>query len=245
MMRFYPYTLLLILLLISGCMSSLSRLEQVGKTPELAKVATPMQKPDYKPVLWPPETTRKKTINSLWQPGARAFFRDQRARRVGDILKITVNINDTAAFANKTNRSRGESDSLKAPTVFGLEKKAASLVPGLSPATLLDVSGANNSTGNGTITRTEAIQTQISAMVTQILPNGNLVVRGSQEVRVNYELREVTIDGIVRPEDISSENGISSDQVAEARISYGGRGQIMDVQQPRIGDQILDAVAPF
>lgn len=246
-----PYNKILLLLLLmplmGACNGTLSRLEQVGKTPPMEESIPPMQKPTYKPVVWPnTETVKPKTVNSLWQPGARAFFRDQRARRVGDILKIIVKIEDKADLDNKTDRSRGTSESLEAPKLFGLENKLGAFLPGkIDPTALLDVTGANKSSGTGTIARKETIQTQIAAMVTQILPNGNLVVHGSQEVRINYEVREVTVEGIVRPEDISSENGISSDQIAEARISYGGRGQLSDVQQPRIGTQVIDILSPF
>jgi flagellar L-ring protein precursor FlgH len=247
MPKLRKYLLTLLLLVLAACNSSLARLEQVGKTPPLEAVENPVQKPNYKPVIWPSNgPARKKTVNSLWQPGARAFFRDQRARRVGDILKITVKIEDKADLDNKTNRTRDSKDNIKAPNVFGLESKLSAVLPSaVNAAKLLDISGANSASGSGTIARKETIQTQIAAMVTQILPNGNLVVHGSQEIRVNFEVREVTVEGIVRPEDISSENGISSDQIAEARISYGGRGQITDVQQPRIGNQILDIVSPF
>lgn len=243
----HALAMLLLALMISGCSSTLSKLEQVGKSPPLEDVVNPIQKSTYKPVIWPnTEPPKQRTVNSLWQPGARAFFRDQRARRVGDILKIIVKIEDKADLNNKTDRSRGTEESLEAPSVFGLENKLGAFLPGkVDPTAVLDITGANKSTGSGTIARKETIQTQIAAMVTQILPNGNLVVHGSQEVRINYELREVTVEGIVRPEDISSENGITSDQIAEARISYGGRGHISDVQQPRLGTQVIDILSPF
>jgi flagellar L-ring protein FlgH len=81
--------------------------------------------------------------------------------------------------------------------------------------------------------------------VTQVLPNGNLVVQGRQELRVNFEVRELQITGVIRQQDISSTNTVSYTKLAEARISYGGRGQLTDVQQPRYGQQLLDIIAPF
>ena len=85
----------------------------------------------------------------------------------------------------------------------------------------------------------------VGAVVTDVLPNGNLIVSGSQEVRVNYELRVLNIAGIVRPRDISKENTIAYNKIAEARISYGGRGRMMEVQQPGWGQQIFDRFRPL
>lgn len=235
-------------ILLTSCGDMLGRLEQVGKAPPLEQVVPPMQQRHYQPVTWPnqAEIITPKNHNSLWQPGARTFFRDQRARRVGDILKVIVKIADKADMDNKTERTRNATDNLGAPQIFGLQNKLTSFLPGqANPANLIEMNGASATTGDGTIARKETIQTQIAAMVTQILPNGNLVVQGQQQIRVNHELREVTVAGIVRPEDISAENAITSDQMAEARIAYGGRGQLSDLQQPRYGSQILDIVSPF
>jgi flagellar L-ring protein precursor FlgH len=246
------FVLRLVLLLIvsfalSHCTATLDRLEQVGKVPPIDPVENPTHKQDYKPVQWPQSVeTQKRNPNSLWQPGARTFFRDLRARRVGDILKVTVKVQDKADLNNKTESSRDNSENIQAPSVFGVENKLFKFLPGAAdPTQLLDLTNANQNKGTGIINRKETIQTQIAAMVTQILPNGNLVVRGEQQIRVNFEVREVSVQGIVRPEDISADNSISSEQIAEARISYGGRGHLSNVQQPRLGSQIIDAISPF
>ena len=168
-------------------------------------------------------------------------------RKIGDIIKVTINIQDKANMNNSTQNSRTGKESLGGPIFMGFEKELERrLLPdGANPSKLVDVGTSNSMQGSGQITRQEVIVSEIAAMITKILPNGNFLIQGSQEIRVNYELREVTIKGIVRPQDITSNNEISYDQVAEARISYGGRGNISDVQQPRLGYQILEAVSPF
>ena len=202
--------------------------------------------------------------NSLWRSGARAFFKDQRASRVGDILTVSININDQAQINNQTTRTRANSENAGMPEVFGFDLNK--LLPGTSAAKALlegkldgnstqyDAGGRDNllgmtsdtsNKGAGQINRKETITLQVAALITDVLPNGNLVLQGRQEVRVNFEVRELQITGVIRPEDISSANSISYEKIAEARISYGGRGQISDVQQPRYGQQIFDIIMPF
>lgn len=237
-----------LLLSITACGAQMEELANVGKPPQMEKVQAPMNKPNYEPVRWKPEDEEegKKYANSLWQPGASSFFKDKKARKVGDILTVTVKVKDKAELKNETKRDRTSKDTAAAPYLFGLENKLLGAIPGVAnPAKLLDVSGVNSSNGKGEIKRDETIETNVAAMVTQILPNGNLVVHGDQEIRVNAELRKVTVDGIVRPEDISAVNSVQSEQIAEARISYGGKGTMSSLQQPRIGNQVIDILSPF
>jgi flagellar L-ring protein precursor FlgH len=235
--------------LISACSATLDKLENVGKPPKMSEVTNPNEQPGAQALSWPmPETqpAPKQYANSLWQPGSRTFFRDQRAARVGDILRVNVKIKDKADLTNQTQRNRSTSEKSSAPSIFGLEDKIFGWMPGKAvPAALLQTAGNTNTQGTGNFKREEKIETQVAALITQILPNGNLVIEGSQEIRVNYELREVSVKGVVRPEDILSDNSIDSTQIAQARINYGGRGQLADVQQPPWGNQVVEALSPF
>ncbi|MBY0612165.1 MAG: flagellar basal body L-ring protein FlgH [Beijerinckiaceae bacterium] len=231
-----------------GACSAFNRLEQIGAAPALSAVDNPAAAPGYKPVQFPqpvpvPALT---TQNSLWRSGSRAFFKDQRANQVGDILTVHVSITDKAKFDNETKRSRNNSENLGAPKFFGLESQFRNLLPNaVTPESLVKATSDGSSDGKGSVDRKEEIVTDIAAVVLQVLPNGNLVIEGKQEVRVNFEVRELIVAGVVRPEDIEAGNVVQSSKIAQARISYGGRGQITDVQQPRYGQQVLDVLLPF
>ncbi|NDB83513.1 MAG: flagellar basal body L-ring protein FlgH [Alphaproteobacteria bacterium] len=245
---YYLVVFNILALLLSGCADSIEKLSRVGKAPDLAKLDVPTT---YGEDEDPAKTAqmyeqRKSVTNSLWQPGAISFFRDNRAWKVGDLVRVVIDISDSAALSNTTNNARTANDSVGAPQVFGKETAIAKAFSGSAdPANLLSTSTSKLHKGTGAISRKEAIQTVIAAVVSQILPNGNLLIQGKQEIRVNHELREVRVSGIIRPRDISSRNSVTSDQIAEARISYGGRGVVSDVQQPRVGSQIVDIISPF
>ncbi|AWL95073.1 flagellar L-ring protein FlgH [Bradyrhizobium sp. CCBAU 11445] len=230
---------------LGGC-SSIDRLSQIGEQPKLSAIDNPTTQPGYKPVQMPmpkPEVASYNP-NSLWRNGSRAFFKDQRARQVGDLLTVAVNITDKANIANETQRSRTNSEDSGITDFIGAKTLGAQAQKVL-PGRILTADSTASSDGKGSVNRTEALQTNVAAVVTQVLPNGNLVVEGKQEIRVNYEIRELVVAGIVRPEDIQSDNTIDSTKIAQARIAYGGRGQIMDVQQPRYGQQVMDVLLPF
>jgi flagellar L-ring protein precursor FlgH len=229
----------------SGC-SSLDRLSQIGEKPKLTEIENPTTQPGYKPVQMPmpkPETASY-NANSLWRNGSRAFFKDQRASRIGDILTVTVNITDKANIANETQRSRTSTENSGIDDFVGAKTLGVNALKVL-PGRILTADSASSSDGKGSVNRQEALQTNVAAVVTQLLPNGNLVVEGKQEIRVNFEIRELIVAGIVRPEDIQSDNTIDSSKIAQARIAYGGRGQITDIQQPRYGQQVMDVLLPF
>lgn len=237
------------MLTLTGCASTLDKLEAVGSPPTMSKVDDPTTRPEYRPMSWPtpaPVGDHPQYANSLWQPGARAFFRDQRAARVGDLLRVRIMIDDKAELDNNTERKRNNQENVAAPDVYGLETLFGTVTPG-SPDknSLFNIDGQTNNKGEGKMKRKEKIETTVAATVTQVLPNGNFVIEGSQEIRVNYELREVSVAGVIRPEDIDSDNMVDSTQIAQARIIYGGRGQITDIQQPRWGHQVIDILSPF
>jgi len=182
--------------------------------------------------------------NSLWRNGSRSFFKDQRAHQIGDLLTVTVNITDQANFANETQRSRTNTEDSGVTDFLGSKLLSGNLSK-VFPGRVMNKDSKKSTDCKGSIVRQETLTTNVAAVVTQLLPNGNLVVEGKQEIRVNYEIRELIVAGIVRPEDIQSDNTIDSSKIAQARISYGGRGQIMDVQQPRYGTQVMDVLLPF
>jgi flagellar L-ring protein FlgH len=183
---------------------------------------------------------------SLFASSQNALVGDRRAKARGDILTIVIDINETAEFRNQTDRNRSGSGSMSIGSLFGLNTNIEKQLAGgatLDPG--VEYGSQSRSRGQGTTRRSERLSTRVAATVVDVLPNGHLVIQGDQEVRVNYELRDVRITGIVRPDDINRRNEVGYDKIAGARIAYGGRGQIMDLQQPRIGQQITDMLTPF
>lgn len=234
-------------LVLAAC-SIPERLAQVGRTPDLAPITNPVERAGYRPISLPmpdPEPRISAGANSLWREGARGFFRDQRARRVGDVLTVNVTIQDRATLANESTRSRKNSDGL-VTGLFGLQNKLKEWLPEpIDPGKLVDMDSDTSNAGKGAVNRAEKINMNVAALITQVLPNGNLVIAGRQEVRVNFEVREITIAGVARPEDITPQNTIPHEKIAELRVAYGGRGQITDVQQPRYGAQVMDILLPY
>lgn len=234
--------------LLSGC-GTVGRLRDVGRPPRMSPaqdVVSPVIEPSIGNEGWAhraatadghPATPEEAANASLFRTGAGAFFHDQRASRKGDVLTVRIRIADKAVLDNSTIRSRSGSETAGLPSILGLLTKDTSK--------LIDGSSESKSSGAGNTARSEQIDTTIAAIVTDVLPNGNLIVQGRQEVRVNFELRELLVSGIVRPQDISRDNSILNTQLAEARISYGGRGQLTNAQQQRWGQQIYDALFPF
>lgn len=241
-------TLALSLLLAPAACGTLDRLSRVGQAPEMAAIANPTADPAWRPVSMPMPGPQEPpvTANSLWRQGSRTFLRDQRASAVGDIVTVLVSIQDQAQLQNQTDRSRTGIENLGAPYLLGLETSYARFLPNaIRPDKLIETSSTSSTQGNGSVRRNESVTLRVAATVTQTLPNGNLVLSGRQQVRVNHELRDLNLTGVVRPSDIAGDNTIRHDRLAEARIAYGGRGTISDAQQARYGQQALDALLPF
>lgn len=232
----------------AGC-TTVDRLNAVGQAPALTPITDPRDRNGDRAVTMPMprQDTQLRQANSLWAAGARSFFKDQRASKVGDIVTVMIDISDKAELSNETTRTRTSEESANINNLLGLENTIGqTLLPeGYSPGAALDLGADSSAAGQGSVNRKEKVELTVAAVVTQILPNGNLVINGHQEVRINFELRELSVSGIVRPEDISFMNEIKHTQIAEARIAYGGRGQLTDVQQPRYGQQIVDILFPF
>ena len=231
-------------LLLGGC-GSLSRISEVGRAPAMTPTSDPTKEPTWRPVSMPmpaKESTPNEP-NALWRGGSRAFFKDQRAAQVGDIVTILVSMNDNANLKNATTTTRSSGETGGAANMFGMESLLPKTIA--DPSKLLSLNSANNNTGSGQVQRNEAVTVRVAGIVTQVLPNGNLVVAARQEFRVNNELRELQVTGVIRPQDIASDNTVLHDRMAEARIAYGGRGELTEVQHTRWGQQLLDILMPF
>lgn len=240
-----PYLRFVALILFSA---SCARVDHLGRPPTFSETS---ENAEHVAMLWPglPLQTDQVTPNdtsSLWSSNQHSLLGDRRAVQKGDILTVVVEIDEKAEISNDTSRSRSGAESLEIPELFGIPQRANERLP--TGATLdegVDITSNSSSSGKGSVKRKEKLTLRIAATIVDVLPNGILSIVGSQEIRVNFELRDLQVSGFVRPEDISRQNEITYDKIASARVSYGGRGQISDVQQPRYGQQVLDILLPF
>jgi flagellar L-ring protein precursor FlgH len=231
-------------LLLVGC-GSLSRISEVGRAPQMTPTSDPTKDPNWRPVTMPMPARQPlpNAADALWRSGSRAFFKDQRAAQVGDIVHILVSINDNANVKNQTTNSRTSGATGSLTNFFGMETLLPKTIA--DPSKLLNVGSTNTQSGAGQIQRSEAVTIELAGVVTQVLPNGNLVVSARQEFRVNNELRELSVTGVIRPQDIASDNTVQHDRMAEARITYGGRGELTEEQHTPWGQQLLNILSPF
>ena len=232
-----------VVILISACSST----DEIGKPPTFSP---PLETAEHAAMITPAlplrvEETRAVDRASLWSGTRQSLLGDRRALQRGDILTVVIEIDERAEISNSTDRSRSGSENLGVPEFLGFPQRLDSKFPGANPDSLVGINSSSNSSGDGSVKRNEKLTLRVAATVVDVLPNGVLSITGSQELRVNFELRELLVTGYVRPADISRQNEITYDKIASARVSYGGRGQITDVQQPRYGQQILDVILPF
>jgi len=236
--------LLLLLLAVAGC----ARFDHIGKAPGFS----PNRENEEHYAMMSPGLPRTVTVTrridaaSLWSGGRQSLLGDRRAMQRGDILTVVIEIDDSAEISNSTSRSRSGTENMGIPNLLGIPQRVNPDLPeGASLNEAVAINSNATSAGDGSVSRNEQLELRVAATVTDVLPNGVLAISGQQEVRVNFEMRELLVSGYVRPADISRQNEITYDKIASARISYGGRGQITDVQQPRYGQQVLDAILPF
>lgn len=235
-----------LLVVLVGC----GRTRPIGEAPELSPMSAggeyrAMMRPEV-PMRLDTSQTGPGVDASLWSRGRGSLLGDRRAMHAGDILTVVIEIDEKAEISNTSARARSGSESMTIGALFGLPQRAASVLPegaNLNPG--VELNSASKSDGRGTISRNEKLTLRIAATITGVQPNGVLAIEGLQEIRVNHEIRQLMVSGYVRPEDISRQNEITYDKIASARISYGGRGQITDMQQPRYGQQLIDTILPF
>ncbi|KIN74556.1 flagellar basal body L-ring protein FlgH [Sulfitobacter guttiformis] len=233
---------------VLGLFMACARADHMGSPPSFTSAA---EAPETKAMIEPglPAVILSRNPSdaaSLWSPTRASLLGDRRAVVRGDILTVVIEIDEKAEISNSSDRSRSGSETLGVPGLFGLPQRLDTKLPdGASSAELVGINSQSSSSGDGSVKRNEKLELRIASTVIDVLPNGVLSISGSQELRVNFELRELLVTGFVRPEDVSRQNEITYDKIASARVSYGGRGQISDVQQPRIGQQVIDAVLPF
>jgi flagellar L-ring protein precursor FlgH len=236
------------ILCLAAALTGCSRVANLGQAPDLT---SPRQTEEFLAMSNPPldlpiDSGRPEAAASLWAGPTSSLISDTRAARRGDILTVVIEIDDRAEISNSSGRSRSAADTLEMPQMLGIPQRLAPKLPeGASFDDLADVSASSKYKGTGNISRRDKLTLRIAATVVDRLPNGTFQIEGTQEVRVNFELRELTVSGFVRPADIDRNNEIAYDRIAGARISYGGRGQITDVQQPRYGQQAADILLPY
>lgn len=237
-------SLTICLVLAAGC----SQLKEVGQVPKLTSHTNNDEHVAMLSSEFPQQIGPKREADraSLWSKSRQSLLGDRRAIMRGDILTVTIEIDDKAEISNSSTRSRSGSETLSIPSLVGIPQRINKKLPegqGLDSA--VSTNSTSNSQGDGTVRRKEKLTLRVAATIVEVLQNGVLRIQGSQEVRVNFEIRELLVSGYVRPADISRQNEITYDKIASARISYGGRGQISAVQQPRLGQQVADILLPF
>jgi flagellar L-ring protein precursor FlgH len=236
-----------------GACGNIERLGEVGSPPRMSQIGEVRKPAEVAAIRYPTADMPPQigTPNSIWRQGSKSFFKDQRASRVGDIVTVAINLSDSADFSTENARTRADSSNLDLGALFGYRSQLLKRLPSDGPSGLLNssevfgLSGKGSFAGTGAAKRSESVKMNLAAVIIDVLPNGNLVISGKQELRVNQELRDIQITGIIRSQDIEPNNTVSSDKIAEARVSYGGRGLLSDYQAPSYGQQMIEILRPF
>ncbi len=231
--------------LLLGSCGSLTRISEVGRAPAMTPTSDPTKDPTWRPVSMPMPANEPtpNQANALWRSGSRAFFKDQRAAQVGDIVTVLVSMKDAANLQDATTTARTGTENGGMAQFFGMQTLLPKTIA--DPSKLLAVNSGSTHAGTAQVQRSEAVTVRVAGVVTQVLPNGNLVISARQEFRVNNELRELQVTGVILPQDIASDNTVLHDRMAEARITYGGRGEMTEVQHTRWGQQLMDILLPW
>lgn len=173
--------------------------------------STPTQIPDTAALPQP-------VAGTIGTPGAgMALFEDAKARNVGDLLTILLVESTSAQKSATTDSSKSDSATLGNIGVFGKTIHTNS-----------SISGVRSFKGAGDSAQSNSLQGSITVAVAQRLPNGNLLVRGEKQIQINQGYEYVKLEGVIRPADIATDNSVTSDRVANARIAYTGKGQVAD-----------------
>jgi flagellar L-ring protein FlgH len=244
MSKMMTRSVMLAVLALAGC----GKLGQVGRAPEFSPLEGSDQHYAMYSTAMPADVpaATPSDASSLWTAGTDSLFGDRRAAQRGDILTVVIEIDDSASISNSTGRNRSGQQKSGLPEFLGIPQRIDESLPdGASLAEAFETTSSSTFKGSGSVTRKEKLTLRVAATVVEELPNGVLRIEGQQEVRVNFEMRELIVTGYVRPIDISRQNEITYDKIAGARIAYGGEGQITDVQQPTYGQQVADIVMPF
>lgn len=182
---------------------------------------------------------------SIWQASSGSLTEDMKARRRGDILTIVITETASASKEAKTDTSRGSTVNAGIPNFMGLEKVGL-LKNNIGDLSKLISANVDSSyKGSGSTSRAENLKATMTARVVEVLPNGNMMIEGRRNIKVNNEDQEIVLEGVVRPRDIGADNVVNSIYIADAKISYFGRGIISDRQSPGWLMNIVDKVWPF
>ena len=240
--------LMLILMSVSGCNTFIERASRMGNSPGFSEIDLYNNIDRYNEISCPVIQAVSNTNHSngsLWVDNNTPFMNTKKQYKIGDIIKVKIKFSDKAEFENKTKRQRKSDENLNAKKVFGLQNMFKTKNTTADSSKILDIEGKSKMQSDGFIDRKEEVNTDLPVIIVKNCDNGLLFISGKQEIEVNYEMREIAIQGIIKAEDISSEKTIDSSRVAEARIKYGGKGQVTDIQKPRWGLQIIDLISPF